>query len=164
MTDIAEPDLFDRYVRPRESALDPYDLMSATVSKEVHENGRAKYRFVLERVWDAQRPTALWIMLNPSTADAFEDDPTIRRVVSFSKTYGMGACRVINLFADLAGMNAQAGLTIVAWGAQVDGRDTHDMVDWVREHSYGAWCLGKTKSGQPKHPLYLDGATALDPW
>lgn len=63
-----------------------------------------EYRYVLSRVSDerinplsAQR--LLWIMLNPSTADAQYDDPTIRRCVSFSRHWGFGAMRVVNLYA-----------------------------------------------------------------
>lgn len=195
MTETVEPDLFDRYVQQRQSITDPYELSTAIVSKAAHENGKAIYRYALERVWDSNRPLLLWIMLNPSTADAFNDDRTIGRCVSFAKTYGMGAIRVINLFAyratdpddlwaahdagvdivgpqnrelivgDLAGMNALAGLTIVAWGAQVDRRPIgQEMVEFVREHYYGAWSLGVTKGSHPRHPLYVDGATALDAW
>lgn len=195
MTELSEPDLFDRIDRARTSPSEPYEHSMAVLSKPPAGGKKPVYRYVLERRWDASRPIALWVMLNPSTADAFDDDPTIRRCVGFSKTYGMGAIRVVNLFAfratspddlwdagyqgvdivgpqnrellvgDLAGMNAVAGLTIVAWGAQVDNHPVGlAMVEWMREHYFGAWCLGKTKSGQPKHPLYLDGATALDPW
>jgi hypothetical protein len=194
-TETAEPDLFDRITMGRQGPTDPYTFRSAIMSKPPANGKNPVYRFALERVWDEDKPLALWIMLNPSTADAFKDDPTIGRCVSFARTYGMGAIRVVNLFAyratspddlwsaaaqgvdivgpqnrellvgDLAGMNSMAGLTIVAWGAQPDNHPIGlSMVEWVREHYYGAWCLGKTKSGQPKHPLYINGATPLDPW
>lgn len=56
------------------------------------------YRSVLWRTWDPNALRALWVMLNPSTADALEDDPTIRRCVSFSRSWGMGGIIVMNLF------------------------------------------------------------------
>lgn len=59
----------------------------------------AIYRYLLWRVWEPALPRDLWIMLNPSTADAAEDDPTIRRCVGFSKARECGGIMVANLFA-----------------------------------------------------------------
>ena len=57
-----------------------------------------RYRYRLERRWGSG-PALPWIMLNPSAADDVADDPTTRRVVSFSRSWGFGACVVVNLFA-----------------------------------------------------------------
>ncbi len=57
------------------------------------------YRYRLSRIWDDAAPLALWVMLNPSTADAEVDDPTIRRVRAFTKAAGCGGFEVVNLFA-----------------------------------------------------------------
>lgn len=57
-----------------------------------------RYRYQLGRTW-SDGPIARFIMLNPSTADATEDDPTIRRCISFAKREGAGAISVVNLFA-----------------------------------------------------------------
>lgn len=57
-----------------------------------------KYRYWLERVW-SEAPPQVFIMLNPSTADANEDDPTIRRCIEFAKREGAGGLIVVNLFA-----------------------------------------------------------------
>ncbi len=193
MTDVVEDPLFDQVVNT--DPVDGYIRRSAVLSRELNEQGIARYRYVLERTWDYERPLALWIMLNPSTADAFVDDATIRRCRDFSKTYGMGSIRVINMFAfrthnpkrmlaaaaagvdvvgpqndeliigDLAGMNVKGGLTICAWGT--GGPVAKLLVEreaWLREHYYGAWCLGQTKDGHPKHPLYLPSVTALSAW
>lgn len=65
---------------------------------ELSPDGR--YRYALYRTWDQTLPgRSLWIMLNPSTADAELDDPTIRRCIGFSKGWGHGALAVVNLFA-----------------------------------------------------------------
>src|ERR1700741_1245036 len=58
-----------------------------------------KYRYSLSRVWDSSKPKVLFIMLNPSTADANNDDPTIRRCMNFAKSWGFGSLYVGNLFA-----------------------------------------------------------------
>src|SRR5262249_14212908 len=59
-----------------------------------------RYRYSLTRRWgDAAEPRALFVMLNPSTADAEQDDPTIRRCIGFAKAWGMGSLEVVNLYA-----------------------------------------------------------------
>lgn len=58
-----------------------------------------KYRYLLRREWDPKLPPCLFIMLNPSTADAGVDDPTIKRVIGFSTSWGFGSALVGNLFA-----------------------------------------------------------------
>ena len=57
------------------------------------------YRYRLWRIWDAKKPTVLFIMLNPSTAGSTMDDPTIKRCIGFAKSWGYGGLYVGNLFA-----------------------------------------------------------------
>ena len=57
-----------------------------------------KCRWQLWRIWDDSKPKILWIMHNPSTADAEKDDPTIRRIINFSKSWGFGGLYVGNVF------------------------------------------------------------------
>ena len=57
------------------------------------------YRYRLTRTWDAAAPALLFVMLNPSTADASEDDPTIRRCLGFARRERAGGLVVANLFA-----------------------------------------------------------------
>jgi hypothetical protein len=57
------------------------------------------YRYTLSRDWDQDLPCVYWIMLNPSTADATKDDPTIRRCINYSKDWGFGGAAILNLFA-----------------------------------------------------------------
>jgi hypothetical protein len=147
-----------------------------------------QYRYLLARGPEPtpSNSTAIWIMLNPSTADAETDDPTIRRVVSFSAREGHERVVVANLFAlratsphqllingrPLGPMN-KAYLTeiisgnkdlIVAWGTWGDRVDP-DQVKWFCDLCERAgtrmWCLGTNKEGSPKHPLYVTGAQAL---
>jgi hypothetical protein len=56
-----------------------------------------RYRWWLKREWD-DGPAIAWIMLNPARADDKRDDPTIRRVIHFSKSWGFGAAAVVNLY------------------------------------------------------------------
>lgn len=141
-------------------------MKSAVISDD------GKYRYRLFRGWGAANTqTVMWIMLNPSTADAETDDPTIRRCISFSKYWGFGSMLVGNLYAyratdprelarhDAAGpdnayhlyeMSKQCSKIICAWGNP--GGDAHPRLCIGPQ---AMWCLGKNTSGTPKHPLYL---------
>ncbi len=141
-----------------------------------------KYRYRLDRRW-SEGPTACFVMLNPSTADADVDDPTIRRCIGFAKREGCGALAVINLFpyratkpkdlwavpdfvrsagfADVDIVNdalKSADLIIAAWGA-VELTKVVAATNHLR--TLGAKCLGKTKDGHPRHPLYVRGDAPL---
>lgn len=139
------------------------------------------YRYRLAREWDSG-PRAVFVMLNPSTADATQDDPTIRRCISFAKREGCGSLDVVNLFAfratSPADMKSAAdpvgpendrhimdafdnadGPIICAWGAHgaYRGRDREvaHLIDAPLQ------CFGLTKAGAPKHPLYLPADAPL---
>lgn len=128
--------------------------------------------------------SCVFVMLNPSTADAKEDDPTIRRCVGFAKALGYDRLEVVNLFAwratdprevlamggdgfDPVGFRNQdavtsalegAGIVICAWGAHGGhlGQD-ETMLGWIEGHWSGLTphALKTTKDGFPGHPLYL---------
>jgi len=131
------------------------------------------YRYQLWRIWDATKPLVLWIMHNPSTADASKDDPTIRRVIGFTKEWGYGGIYVGNLFPFRATdpkellnksfeeiaplenfkhtneMKMKCGLYVLAYGNPIVKDAAPEMfdADWM--------ALKLTKSGNPCHPLYL---------
>ena len=142
------------------------------------------YRYLLTRIWDENQPPAVFIMLNPSTADAEEDDPTIRRCMNFAKAWGCGGIKVVNVFAyratdpkklleakDPIGPRNQecvkeaiinAGIVIAAWGAAGPKwkwayNRIHEAVKEVEVQEI--YCLGTTKDGLPRHPLYLKNNT-----
>ncbi|MEU8139034.1 DUF1643 domain-containing protein [Streptodolium elevatio] len=132
------------------------------------------YRYELTRHW-APGPVVGWVMLNPSTADAAADDPTIRRCTGYAKAWGYGGLVVRNLYAlratdpaELARHTDPIGpyndaylaecaadpLTVVAWGARGGdrGRDVLALLERLGVRPYR---LGATDDGQPRHPLYL---------
>lgn len=133
-----------------------------------------QYRYSLWRKWaESDRMPVMWVMLNPSTADADIDDPTIKRCMEFSRRWGYGAMWVGNLYAyrstDPAGLWAfPASDRIGPWNAHyLYKMATHSakvICAWgANEQSYpairqlgcpgGYWHLGLTASRQPKHPL-----------
>lgn len=144
----------------------------------------ARYRYVLGRRWGAG-PTVLWVLANPSSADGERDDPTVRRCVSFARGHGAGGLLLVNLrawrdadpgrLADVAdpvgpgndaaigsALAATSGPVVVAWGVQRDAARVRTVLDLLGERPI--LCLGVTRDGHPRHPLYVAGTTRLRPW
>lgn len=151
------------------------------MKKEATISACKKYRYTLSRIWDDSKPAVLFIMCNPSTADADVDDPTIRRCINFAKAWGFGALHVVNLFAfrsskpgDLLDAEDPIGpdnifhinemvkvsnLIISAWG------NSKIVEKLCKKFSSYKPFLGikvsdldyieLAKDGTPKHPLYL---------
>jgi hypothetical protein len=57
-----------------------------------------QFRFNLWRNWNGELPIAAWLMCNPSTADALDNDPTIRRIIGLSRDHGCGGLIVVNVW------------------------------------------------------------------
>lgn len=151
------------------------------------------YRFLLWRRWAHAHPVAgvaggtlLFVMLNPSTADASEDDRTLLKCIKFAQREGFGAVRIVNLFAlrtpnpkdlakdwqkareheadNLSVIEREAGSTaqiVVAWGqTPVHGMD-QKVLRLLRKYN-DVYCLGRNDNQTPKHPLYLKETTPLE--
>lgn len=138
------------------------------------------WRYALWRSWDWQgfANQVMFVGLNPSTADETEDDPTIRRCIGFAKAWGYGGIIMMNAYAfratDPKDMKAaidpigpendealshrrkQVGLVIAAWGVHCDPERERQVCEMLGSP---VMCLGKTKAGRPKHPLYLRADT-----
>jgi hypothetical protein len=145
-----------------------------------------RYRYALYRVWNTDRPTVAFIMLNPSTADEVADDPTIRRCTGFAAAWGYGQLIVGNLFAlratdpralagdpDPVGADndgtlvtlARSHLVICAWGGR-GGLRRRDAAVTALLAGLGSqpYALGFTQAGAPRHPLYLPATREPLPW
>lgn len=137
------------------------------------------YRYRLTRIW-GNGPNLNVIGLNPSTADEKQDDPTIRRCIQFARDWDYGGLVMTNLLAyratdpkvlakledscDAIGPDnwdwvvreaKEAGRVVAAWGANSMGvwAESHAILRFPYDQKI--WCLGLTKGGHPKHPLYL---------
>ena len=150
-----------------------------------------QYRYRLERDIGMFGPVAAVIMVNPSTADAEVDDPTIRRVIGFGKRLGWSRVIVGNVFAyratnirDLATARDPVGqdntkhlhsifnevdLAVVAWGPlsklppslRSEWRSVYEI---AVASGIQPQCLGKAKDGHPRHPLMLSYHSELADW
>lgn len=144
-----------------------------------------KYRYSLSRIWDDTLPAVVFIGLNPSTADAEKDDPTIRKCIGFAKRWGFGAIHMVNLMAyrstdkngllevrDPVGkdnsLNVRATLAlprvekiVPCWGNPPKSDQTayslRLMWNILKQTKPGMsiQSIGTNQSGHPKHPLYL---------
>ena len=82
--------------------VDAWAVFSGEPRVNPTDGAGARYRYTLGRRWhfaETPRGHVLWIMLNPSTADARVDDPTIRKCIGFSTRWGFGSLEVVNLYA-----------------------------------------------------------------
>lgn len=136
------------------------------------------YRYSLTRLWDGDRELVMFVGLNPSTADAALDDPTIRRCVRFAKDWGFGGILMLNVFAyrstepnklraiedpvgpmndkTFAFFRMKPRLIVAAWGNNCPPEREREVLDLIGRPVYA---LGHTKFGHPKHPLYLRADT-----
>lgn len=141
-----------------------------------------QYRYTLWRSWRKRGKCIAFIMLNPSTADATKDDPTIRRCITFAQAWGYVSVEVVNLFAyrtttpqhlktiaDPIGTDNDAYILqasqrshrlVYAWGnwGSLLGRD-RQVQTLLQGLEIG--CLGINRNGQPRHPLYLPRTTRI---
>lgn len=150
-----------------------------------------KYRYTLTREALGGHGTTVFVGLNPSTATAETDDPTIRRCVGFSKGWRSARYVMLNLFAwrstdprgllkvedpvgeenDRAIASAVAGASCVvaAWGSHAFLRTilparAKRVAELLEACCVDLLCLGTAKDGSPRHPLYLPSNARLRPW
>jgi hypothetical protein len=139
-----------------------------------------KYRYNLWRSWDNSKPTVIFIMLNPSTADDKVLDPTVRRCLGYAMQWGFGSMEILNLFA-LRSTDPKALYSHPDPVGKKNDKEIHDACNWswtiiaawgihgkfmgrgetvaeivTRRHK-PLYCLQLTKGGIPSHPLYLKG-------
>jgi hypothetical protein len=151
-----------------------------------------RFRYRLSRTWLPSRPALAIVMLNPSTADAKVNDPTIRKCLWFAGAWHYGGIDVVNMCAlratdpselfmrlemkqDVIGPDNLHHIrqackdrdVLVAWGQGVK-RLPKNHVEFVEltiaNSATKVYCLGKTKTGYPSHPLYIAKNTQPEPF
>jgi hypothetical protein len=139
------------------------------------------YRYSLLRIWNSVKPHVVFIMLNPSTADASRDDATIKKCCRLADKWGYGGIVVVNLFGfrssnpkalltagDPVGPEndryirdavASSALIIAAWGNHGKIKNRDEQVTKLISDKYNLYCLAVNQNGSPKHPLYVKDTT-----
>lgn len=162
---------------------------------KVHTSGTqisacGAFRFRLWRIWDDELPRVLFVMLNPSTADAAKDDPTVRWLMRWAEGNYFGGVEVCNLYAyrtkdprelKRAGYPAgennlhailsaaklvdnQGGKVICAWGANAEPHWAHSVRLCLEDAGIVPYALKINAGGSPAHPLYLPGDVEAKQW
>lgn len=147
----------------------------------------SRWRYLLWRRWDADKPAANFLMLNPSTADEAKLDPTCARARDYAERWGYGALVVTNVFAwratDPAAMKAaadpvgpdndraivraarEAALVVCAWGNHGAHLErSARIVALLKRAGVSLHALRVNGSGEPAHPLYLKGSLRPRRW
>lgn len=158
-------------------------MSTATIS----EDGRYRYRLTRgsELGCPSALPPAVFVMLNPSTADGLVDDPTIRRCRGFAREWGCPGLVVVNLYAyratkpadlkwadDPVGPLNDAFLAsachkqdvICAWGQHATQERIFEVWQILYRARARTFCLGLTKDGRPRHPLFVPYDQPLVPY
>ena len=137
------------------------------------------YRYRLWRLWQPDKPIMVWVMLNPSTADASRDDQTLKKCMGFARAnHYDGGVILVNLFAWRAGKPCDLELArdpvgpgndehvlwacglpgtalIAGWGATRFGHQRALFVrELIKRTGRSLHCIGTTKDGYPRHPLH----------
>jgi hypothetical protein len=140
---------------------------------------RGDYRYTLTRVWHPVLPVITFVLLNPSTADEVQLDPTLRRCVGFAKREGFGGMLILNLYAfrtkdpkvmmaatDPIGpdndrvLASATGTVVAGWGTNADPARVAEAVALLPPLR----ALGVTMKGHPQHPLYVPANAPLVQW
>jgi len=162
-------------------------VAAAALRDDAGLSGDGLYRYWLTRWDDGRGPDGVnFICLNPSTADALRDDPTVRRLRNFARAWGYGGFWLTNLYALratnprtlrvfpdpvgpendawLLSVARSAELVVCAWGAHAAPERAAAVTLMLSDDGIALWSLGETASGQPKHPLRLAGRTTPRRW
>jgi hypothetical protein len=142
-----------------------------------------RYRYTLVRQWSHGPKSIAFIGLNPSTADEIKNDPTVAKCIRWAKKWGYNEMWMLNIFAirstdpkylrmvadpigfgndtSISHITSKATTIVCCWGTGGEFlhrgyRVWHDLLN----HSK-TYCLGYTKAGHPRHPLYMSNDTSL---
>lgn len=137
-------------------------------------------RYQLWRIWEQEKPLLLYILLNPSRANAEADDKTVTKLIRFSRSWGYGGFYLGNVHSfitpypsvlknkiikkdsinemHLKSMRQKCKKVVFGWG------NAADFPQWPDRMFFDAFCFGINKNGSPKHPLYLPHQTELIPF
>jgi hypothetical protein len=146
-----------------------------------------RWRYLLWRRWDEAKPAANFLMLNPSTADEFQLDPSCTRARNYAERWGFGAVIITNIFGwrstdpaqlrlvknpvgrgnDRAILKAahEAKLVVCAWGNHgLHLSRSQRVIALLREQRIPLNFLKMNEQGEPAHPLYLPGSLKPTRW
>ena len=147
-----------------------------------------KYRYALWRFWWPEGEKLIFNGLNPSRAGRFNNDPTVRRMIAFAKSWGFAGLFMANMYPLVTPEPAEVWSSVATMGEHIKLNDlaikrmrelsSTAMVGWG---NFGAragtrpaevlailgepvYCLKTTTMGEPSHPLYMPSSSQLVPY
>ena len=149
--------------------------------KDAFISSCGKYRYGLVREWDHNKKAVAFMLLNPSTADGKEDDPTVRRCIDYAKTWGYGGLYIVNVcpyrstdpkllpkvdIPDIIYENNSVHIAslfkvidkfIAGWGNSLPKKfiNRSEVIIEILTKGKKLYTLATNKDGSPRHPLYL---------
>lgn len=151
------------------------ERIDLTIPKGAIFSDDGRYRYALWRVWSTYKKPLMFIGLNPSTANQFNDDPTITRLIKRAAQDEFGGVLAGNLYALVSSdpkvltqsadpigaendfylnqMVSMSKTVLCAWGSfsAISNNPINDVLKMINE----PFCLGINNDGKPKHPLYI---------
>ncbi len=151
------------------------------IERDASFDSTRKHRFWLKRVWNPAKPTAVFVMLNPSFGNELKDDNTIKRCVAKAHNNGFGSLEIVNLYSRVTSKPKElwkfesdgkpilhrendrylksackrGGIVVVATGENADWPRLKEILKLLKQIGKTAKCLGQTKLKYPRHPLYV---------
>lgn len=147
--------------------------------RKAYFNDHMTHRYAIIEIWNMSRPSITWVGLNPSMANERDDDPTIRRIIDFSKRWGYGGFNMLNLFSQITPHpkelrfepsvdqnfnrlfienHTDSDNVVFAWGTSKQAKIESE---WIINEFEEAKTLGLNLDGSPKHPLFVGKHTKL---
>jgi hypothetical protein len=161
-----------------------YIEKDAVISGEHQE-----YRYSLRRIWDKEKEIITFVLMNPSTADAMEDDMTVKKCVKLASFNGFGGIEIVNLYSfratkpeSLIGQgkkyligddcdsyilnSARNRKVVLGWGNIAKElkevkkyKRDEEVAEMLQNKDNELHCLALTAKGCPKHPLFIPNET-----
>jgi hypothetical protein len=139
-----------------------------------------KNRLRLRRIWNERLPQLAWCLTNPSKAGERVDDPTVRKLQTYTRLLGFGGISLVNVFPwcatnpkeihkreeteelivqNLGMIQGEADtceMMICGWGRNglIDSRSNRVRA-WLLKYRAKVYALRLLRDGEPEHPLYL---------
>lgn len=154
------------------------------IKKDAYIDESGQYRYWLLRQWKQNSDNFInFVMLNPSKADAKNDDPTVRCCIRFAKNFKFDGMYITNLFAFITKdpnelkkqsepigkennkyLREKANISnkvVIAWSNHGSFMNRDKEVISILNQEKTIYCLGKNRPGQPTHPSRLKSNAKL---
>jgi hypothetical protein len=159
----------------------PPESLPKIIESDALFDSTGRHRLWLLRVWNREAPKAVFVMLNPSLGNKFENDNTIKRSIAKARYNGCGSLEIVNLYTYVTAESEdllkrknrgeivshpennhhlketcrKGDVIVIATGEKADWHRLKEILDLLAQIGKTAKCLGQTRSRFPRHPLFV---------